>query len=70
MRQYFTLAVRNLCDNKWSPEFGDYSRSVVKSELEDFRRNYSASRLKILATTDNQEDITAAIVALNASEVK
>lgn len=64
MKRYYTLAVRD--DNVWSPEFGDYDRSTVQSELNDYRdHDYRKSNLKIVQSDDSQAAIEAAIAALN-----
>lgn len=67
MRKYYTLAVKNISDNKWSPEFGDYTKSVVEYERQEFRRNYPANRLQIITSGDSQFDINAAIRNLNGT---
>jgi hypothetical protein len=66
MKNYYTLAVRDA--GLWSPQFGDYHRSVVVEE-----RTYMVDSeectdcdCKIVRSGDAQADIDAAIAALNA----
>jgi hypothetical protein len=64
-KRYFTLAVRD--DGRWAPQFGDYDRSVVADELNDYvdSHDYRRKDLRILTTTDAQAAIDAAVAALN-----
>lgn len=65
-RVYYTLAVRD--GDTWSPQFGDYSRSTVKDELDDWvdSGNFTRKRCKIVTSGDTQAEINAAIAKLNA----
>lgn len=67
MAKYYTLVTRD-ADGRWSPQFGDYSRSVVKDEKEYYLESYDYKKkdVKILTTqTDHHTDITQAIKELN-----
>jgi hypothetical protein len=67
-REYYTLAVYE--DGHWSPQFGDYSRAVVKQEREDWHdsQGYPYAHLTIISTGPLQADIDAGIRALNKME--
>lgn len=64
---YYSLLCRHPDrPNFWTPEFGDYDMSVVKSEHDDYRdKGYKVKDLKIIVTTDEQSSIMAAVAALN-----
>jgi hypothetical protein len=65
-RAYYTLAVRE--DGQWSPQFGDYSKSVVEQERDDICDGYGGPKKKdtrILKTGARQAELNAAIRALN-----
>lgn len=63
-KPYHTLLVKHNRGDRWSIEFGDYSRKVVKQEAED---SYSdAHRTTIITTADNQAAIEDAVARLNA----
>lgn len=65
-KSYYTLVVRD-DDGVWRPEFGDYSRSVVAGELDDYRdHGFTKSHLAIIKTGDAQRDIDVAVKLLNA----
>ena len=65
-KRYFTLA-EFTNNNRWTPEFGDYDRENVRSEMEDRRdHDVKAKHLKIIVSGDTQADIDAAIARLNA----
>lgn len=57
-RKHYTLL-----DPDGRPQFGDYSRAVVKQELEDmaYSEGKPKSRYKIIESGDTQEEINAAI---------
>lgn len=57
MMTYYVLFIQDE-NNRWWPEFGDHERSVVKFERDDYRHNYKASQLKIVAVENSS---TAAI---------
>lgn len=62
-RRYWTLLTRD--DGRWSPQFGDYQRSLVESEKSDYRGEYRLGDLQIICTGDRQCDIDAAVQRLN-----
>jgi hypothetical protein len=66
-RSYYTLAVWPKAEGQqWSPQFGDYDRTVVKQELDDTRKDWPrGSKFQIIETTDTQESINAGIDRLN-----
>lgn len=63
-RTYFTLAIYE--DKVWSPQFGDYSHSVVADERDDSWSDLPIKATKILKTNDDQASIDFAVQALNA----
>lgn len=69
-KAYYTLCVHYHFG--WSPEFGDYDRSVVQQERDDFRwasqRPWKAKDFKIIATGGKQTEINAAVAAMNVKE--
>jgi hypothetical protein len=71
-RAYFTLAIRE--SGRWTPQFGDYDRSVVKQEERDSYRfdchgkAIRASDRKIIKSDPDCDAIDAAIAALNRSD--
>ena len=66
-RTYFTLIEWSPDLGKWCPQFGDYSRRVVKDEWRD---SYKASGLhyRIIASGDEVKDIEEAIAREPALE--
>lgn len=49
---YYTLIVRE--DGQWIPEFGDFDKAIVRSELQDYRdRGTRAGDLKIIKHYDS-----------------
>jgi hypothetical protein len=67
-KKYYTLAVRWSATDAWSPEFGDYSRTVVKDEQADMRDGSNPPHAsKIISSGDTQAEINAAIAALNGA---
>jgi hypothetical protein len=60
-RQYYTLFTRDE-DGKWHPQFGDYSRSVVKDEAED---SYADEVCKIVKHDDTGDAVWIAQAKLN-----
>ncbi len=66
-RKYHTLLVRDGSPGcPWSPEFGDYSRAVVKAEWHDYRDGgYRMSELKIITTNDDQGAIEHEVREIN-----
>jgi hypothetical protein len=67
MRKYYTLAIRE--DGVWTPQFGDYNRSVVEEE-----RSYVVGHpsgevkkkdTKVICSGSSQASINAAIAKLN-----
>jgi hypothetical protein len=69
-RTYYTLVSRNWAsqyDSTWAIEFGDYDRSVVQAERDDYRdHGCKARNLRIISSGDSQAEINAAVAALNA----
>lgn len=66
-RKYHTLLLNSGTTGEplWGVEFGDYDRQCVQDELEEYRRDYPAKALRIIATGDKQADIEAALAKLN-----
>lgn len=68
-RTYYTLLVRSMESGwRWSPEFGDWSRDVVKSEADDLHEGYKAIKrkdMKIITTGSEVTAINAAVAKLN-----
>lgn len=65
--KYYTLCTRD-ADGVWSPQFGDYDRSMVREEQTHYRESYGYryADLRIVETpSDRQQDINAAIDSLN-----
>lgn len=65
MRKYYVLAHWNVATSEWGVEFGDYDRSVVSWEREDYLQsgNYRAKFLHIVCCGDTQAAINAALAA-------
>jgi len=66
-RKYYTLLERQPREH-WTPQFGDYNRSVVADEGDDMRNSGShvaGTKYKIICTYDNQESINAKVAELN-----
>ena len=64
-RPYYTLVIRDAQDPLWwTPEFGDYDKSVVEDERVAMMANPFV-KTRIVRTTDDQASIDAAIAALN-----
>jgi hypothetical protein len=59
MGMYYTLIVKY--SDKWSPEFGDYDKSVVSEE----RNEYHDYPTMILQTEDTQDAIDSAVEIIN-----
>jgi len=65
-RKYFTLVQYYETLDKWMIEFGDYDRTCVIFELEDYKdHGVKSKNLKIIQTSDKGKDINAAVDALN-----
>lgn len=65
-RRYFTLCLRDDGDLKWRIEFGDYSRVVVKAEMDDYTQHaYLKKNACIIESGDQQVDIDKAVRELN-----
>jgi hypothetical protein len=61
---YFTLAQR--IDGRWTPQFGDYDRDCVESDLTGFFENGVRRKdLRIIKSGGTQAAIDAAISELN-----
>lgn len=68
-RPYYTLLVYDR-DIGWTPQFGDYCRHTVKSELEDYNYSQGIRRkdLRIVATDDcSMQSINAVLAKLNGA---
>lgn len=63
-RKYYTLVTRRNSSDDWGIAFGDYRKRDVVEEAREYREEYT----KIITTSDQQVDITAAVDALNDSE--
>jgi hypothetical protein len=63
--RYHTLALRD--GGIWRPEFGDYDKSVVEAERDDYHEGggHRLADLRIISTGDTQAAINAAIATLN-----
>jgi len=70
-RIYYTLAVKPKTEGQqWSPQFGDYDRTVVAQELEDTKDDSpNGSKFKIVNSDGKQAAINAAIDALNRKDM-
>lgn len=65
-RPYYILAVKT--DGQWTMEFGDYARSVVVDEFDDYlEHDYRRADLKIVRTSDTQSDVTNCLAKLNGA---
>jgi hypothetical protein len=66
-RKYHTLVVNDGTAEApaWGPQFGDYYKTCVEAERDEYRRDYPASSLKIITTGDTQADIASAVAKLN-----
>jgi hypothetical protein len=68
MKKYYTLIAKEP-NGRWSPEFGDFERSVVAQEGDDLL--YAGwfdkgTKLKVIVTGPAQKEIDAAIAEINA----
>lgn len=72
-KKYYTLVIRE--DGIWSPQFGDYDKSVVTQEaIDSYSRDCDGKRIpvkdrKVLTTGPRQADINAAVAALNSPSI-
>lgn len=69
---YYTLIERDSLTEPWTPQFGDYDRSVVKMERRDRHESYPFPKLTnmmVICTYDNQGAIDAHIAMLNSNHV-
>ena len=64
-RTYYTLAIK--IAGEWTPEFGDYDREVVEDEMAYYGNEYKQREMKIVATSDEQQDIESPIDSLNTN---
>lgn len=69
-REYFTLLSRDSVRDMWQIEFGDYDRSVVVAERDDYRNHYKAINLHIIVTDHTGVAIQARVDALNANTMR
>ena len=63
-RRYFTLCIRE--DGQWAPQFGDYSKADVRTEMDLERAHHRAKDMRIVESGDSQSEINAAVAHLNA----
>jgi hypothetical protein len=70
-RLYHSLLSREAPGQPWCIEFGDYDKSVVKAERDDYRQRgfepHKAMNLKIITTGETQAAIVAAVAELNGA---
>jgi hypothetical protein len=69
-RHYYTLIERDPETKTWSPQFGDYDRNVVVEEGQSMHDSIGftvpkGTKFKIIKTSAKQDDINAAVAALN-----
>jgi hypothetical protein len=70
-KRYHTLAARQP-GQLWSPQFGDYDKATVESEL-NYERDHigvtwaKGTKFRIVSSMDEQAAIEAAIARLNAN---
>lgn len=72
-RKYFTLVERDKAGEPWSPQFGDYDRTVVAQELIDRSEAHPFPRkadMRIVTSGATQGDINHAIFRLNHPTAK
>lgn len=72
-RKYFTLIERDPVSKTWSPQFGDFDRSVVVEEGQSMHDAIGftvakGTKFKIICTTGKQADINAAVAAYNGAK--
>lgn len=63
-RDYYTLVQWYPEHNRWAIVFGDYSKSVVKGEADDYHYGHGRVKRKhmqIIKTSDLQADINIAV---------
>lgn len=64
-RAYYTMIVKE-AGEKWSAQFGDYDKEVVKQEVEDEKHNWEkGTKFRIIKTGAKQSDIDSYIEELN-----
>lgn len=65
IRHYHSLLL--LDSGIWRPEFGDYDKSTVEAERDDYHQGggYPLRDLRIITTSDTQSAINAAVATLN-----
>ena len=67
-RPYYTLLTFEADTGKWYPQWGSYSRSEVVAECEDYRREYKAKHLRIVAVDDDSmASVENLLVRLNGA---
>lgn len=64
IKKYYTLLIRFTTADKWSIQFGDYSKEVVKQEQLDCFEDVHDT--KIVCTLDDQTAINQFVQQLNA----
>jgi hypothetical protein len=65
MTRYYTLVGRCANSRRWGVLFGDYSRTVVTAERQEYQRDPDFKGLRIITTEDTQAAIDAAVRVLN-----
>ena len=64
-KRYYSLFVCN--ESGWGAEFGDYDKSAVEFERDDYLdHGHKRKNLKIVCTGDTQEEINKASNKLNS----
>ena len=64
---YYVLCA--LYDGKWSVQFGDYEKDVVKDERADWADGEPETQTTILKCEDSQASIDAAVAMANGEKV-
>jgi hypothetical protein len=64
---YWILATRE-SDGQWHMAFGDYTRSVVQFERDDYRSTYAAKNLRIVRSADSNAAIEHTMRTLNIAQ--
>ena len=64
-KNYYTLVVRE--NDQWSPQFGDFNKEVVNDEMDDSYGEYKKKDLRVICTSESQEQIDTEVRNLNLS---
>jgi hypothetical protein len=64
---YYTLLIRE--DGRWSAQFGDFNQWVVREEKKDWKFACGTLNkdMRIITTTENQEEINKVVNQFNRS---